>query len=68
MSKENLKYKHEPIEDVCDFRLPDETISSLCDLGDVLKQINERLKSEGCVIENGQIKNPEQSGNNEKYR
>jgi hypothetical protein len=43
--------------------LSEETVQSVLELGDLLRQIHRRLLSEGYVIRNGQILKPDNTNN-----
>jgi hypothetical protein len=45
--------------------LSEETVRSVQELGEVLRQIHLRLRSEGYIIRNGQILSPESSNTND---
>jgi hypothetical protein len=45
--------------------LSEETVQSVLELGELLKQIHRRLVSEGYIIRNGQILKPESSNIND---
>jgi len=50
----NAEFKYEPLSN--SYIFSDETLKSLNELGDVLRNIHNRLISEGYTISNGEIK------------